>query len=365
MKLPPTQSTTASDKYSPFWFETMAIQLGASAATNTVPVFQEGSPWVTSYRALSFDAMAHGGDAQLTAVEDALVEAYRVRVPSHNYPNVTPDEMYAWVRHLGVNARSGAGQATASHAARTVVTPVSRGKAPPTVPFAPFVPPVVTDGKGQPAIATIDMAAACADSGGTWDAATTSCVPAGSAITDGGTSQLGPMDYPRVHREALGHGYWALDLSPTGAEGVVLGVLDSMHVILYPGGCDPILEGMECVELGIGPAPDAMSSSALVWVTQHRSAGASIIILVSADGKALLTSTNDVSRASDITNASDKAAVLFEPSGGWGVSSTGKIALYVSLGVAGVAVLVGGAYYLTRKPKRVANPRRGRRRRNR
>jgi hypothetical protein len=199
----------------------------------------------------------------------------------------------------------------------------------------------------------------CAATGGTWDLATTSCIPAGGG-GGGDVRSIGPLDFPRVHREALGYGYWALDLSAPGAEGGVLGVLDAMHVNLYASGCGA--GAGECAELAPGPAPDATSSSALVWVTQHRAAGAAIIALVSADGKALFTSTNDVRVASDITNANAAAAVLFEPSGGWGADSSSKTALYVGLGVAGAAVIAGGAWYLTRKKPITPNRRRRRRR---
>jgi hypothetical protein len=217
-------------------------------------------------------------------------------------------------------------------------------------------------GPAPPVIDAQTAEQACASSGGTWDPATTSCIPAGGGEAAVLVADTRTLDYPRVHREALGYGYWALDI-PSGGESTVLATLGAMQVVPVASG--PV-GGVSFVELAVAtPTADPSAVNAGGWVSAQRAAGLAIVGSIGSDGKPLLCATDDVSVASRITEGNASAAVIFEPSGGWaaGMSPGTKTALYVALGVGGAAAIAGGAYYLTRKKRVTPNPRRRRRRR--
>jgi hypothetical protein len=163
--------------------------------------------------------------------------------------------------------------------------------------------------------------------------------------------------YQRVPRSALGYSYWAIDISDPVMEQAAVGLLGGMHLTLSSRTGTPIPDGMECAQLQPGPPASADASNALAWVDHKRAAGVAVLLVVATDGRVLMTATGDVSKASQITNATENAAVMFEPSGGW--SSPGAVAakagLYVALGIGGVALLGGLVYLATRKPSRTPN----------
>jgi hypothetical protein len=363
------------------WLGQRCIALATQAVATPSQPYTDGSYFVTQYANAAPVAYKLGGDARVASFNQCIIGKATVR----GMPASDVDALGMRLFELGERYKAGTPM-TISRPTAVTKSSTYRGSLPPIVPLPPVIPPKgvkrpTTDpaescSKGGgiwdpvskvcgPAVTpdTRTPEQVCFDSGGTWDLATTSCIPAGGTlmVDDGTVPYAGALNYPRVHREALGYGYWALDIPPE-ADATAMAALDLLAVRVTTG---PV-EGLAWVAL---QAPDPGAGSALVnageWVRSQRAAGLAVIgTLFGTD--AIMVGTNEIAVASQVTGQSDQAAVMFEPSGGWiGPGAAGKTALYIGLGVAGVAVLAGGAYYLSRKPKRIANPRRGRRRRNR
>ena len=348
------------------WLDGLCQSLASKLRTNPAEPYDEASVFVAKFVEGAVWAYKAGGDAELASFGDCPL-AYAKQHLGLVLSAEDETSLYFRLSELSQRAKTKAAPTwiprkstttSKSPATRSGVTSTSFKR--PTVPVInlPEVTPPSepTPMPLGPMPEEMTPEQACVVSGGAWDPATTSCV---SASVDQGPSmeeRVGPLDFPRVHRSALGYGYWALDIPPE-AESVALATLDVFGAVPASG---PVA-GVPFVALT--PSIGADAPSARAWVEMQRSAGLGVIATIVAQ-QALMAATADVSVASALTNENDAAAVMFEPSGGWTLpDETSKTVLYVALGAAGVAVIAGGAYFLTRKPKpRIPNRRRRRRR---
>lgn len=100
--------------------------------------------------------------------------------------------------------------------------------------------------------------------------------------------------------------------------------------------------------LVLGPGGPSLVP-AVVAAKRAMDDGQAVILTAESNTPQLMVITRDVRVAAAMTGGTKKALVANEPSAGWTVGGGGSAALYVGLGVAGLALLGTAIYVGTRK----------------